>query len=99
MIERDYPLKEVELGGHVYKVDTIMPGWIIAHSGICFGEPTLIGHRLHCSPHYLEDPEDYDITREQALVSAAFYYGMEWQKSRKRRQRMEQVVNGVWKAR
>ena len=93
-----YPLQDVKKGRNIYKVDTIMPGWIIAHSGICLGEPTLIGHRLRCAPHYLEGPVDYRITREQALVLAAFYYGMEWQRSRKRRARMEQAVRDFWNA-
>ena len=98
MIERDYHLKEVKVKNRIYKIDTIMPDWIEAHSGICFGEPTLIGHRLRCSPHYLEDPADYSIRREQALVLAAFCYGVEWQRSRKRRARMEKAVKDFWKA-
>lgn len=95
-LDQEFPLKEEVCGDETYLIDTIMPDYIVAHSGRKFGEPTIIGTRLPCETWYLEDPEGYGIPREQALVAAAFHYGRLWQRSRKRRQRMEQVVKALW---
>lgn len=84
----------------VWLVDTILPGFIEAHSGRQFGEPTVINDRYPCSAgwawEYLDDPEKASMTREQIIAACAFEAGRDWQRSRKRRQRIQQAVHDGW---
>ena len=79
-------------------VEELVPGLIVAHAGMCFGKPTIKGTRVHVgvARAVFLDPENYEVTHEQALALYAFAQGMAWQRSGKRRRRMEMAVAEGW---
>lgn len=92
------PLREEEFQGIKYLVDDLVPGWIVAHSGIQFGVPTLKGTRFPTSSTWcFDDPSTYGWTTEQAFAARCFEAGVQWQRSRERRKRMSEVVAKLWK--
>ena len=87
----------------VWAVDELVPGFIEAHAGIQVGCPCLIGTRLPTYAkwvwHDLDDPVSRKrerLTREQIIALYCFEAGVEWQRSRLRRQRMDEAVNKGW---
>ncbi len=88
-----------------YYVDVLLPGFIEASSGVQFGAPCLKDTRL---PTYvglgwvwdtLDDRHGRRVEgliREQIIALAAFDAGVEWQRSRKRRKRMDDEVKRLW---
>jgi uncharacterized protein (DUF433 family) len=91
------PLKHDKHGEY----DELLPGFIVAHPRIQFGEPTLKGTRYTCSAGWLWDYLDrpaqlakLGYTREQVIAASAFQAGREWQRSRARRKRIDDIV---WK--
>ena len=82
-----------------WAVDTLVQGFIVAHAGIQCGEPTLIGTRIPAYapwPWEIRDRPDElaesGLTREQAIALYSFQQGVEWQRDRKRRKRIEEAV-------
>jgi hypothetical protein len=100
------PLEERD--GHnsePYYVDVLVPGYVEASAAHQFGYPTIPGTRLPTYAtwiwEYLEKPEEMGyadgvITRERIIAAYAFEQGVEWQRSRKRRKRMDETVNQHW---
>jgi len=86
-------------------VDTILPGLLEAHAGLQFGAPCLVGTR---TPTYVglgwvwECYGNAHVAKVEGLSQidvvalAAFDAGVQWQRSRKRRQRMKDAVTAGW---
>ena len=91
------PLKE----DYPWFIDELIPDLVQAHSGIHSGDPCVAGTRIPTSTiwghHEAGDPfslltRAYDLSPEQLLAAYAFQKGIEWQQSRKRRNRMWDAV-------
>ncbi len=82
-------------GKGYYAIDELVPGLIVAHSGIQSGAPTVKGTRLPTTSTWVWeelDKADTPYTREQIIAAVAFQAGVGWQRSRKRRGRMWDAV-------
>ena len=86
-----------------YYEDVLVPGFIVASSGVQFGDPCLMGTRIPYDAtwvwEFLDRPADCapGITREQIIALAAFHAGVEWRRSRKRRHLMAEAVKQLWR--
>jgi len=77
----------------------LVPGLIRVSPWHKFGAPTLVGTGLPYTIGRiaLEDPENWEISREQAVALAAFQAGVEWQRSHKLRKQVTEMVEEVWR--
>ena len=98
------PLRIEDDGERYYVVDELVPGYIEAISDVHSGEPCIAGTRMSASTAWIwefldhPDPEIRNgLTRDQILVAAGFRAGQDWQRSRKRRQRMDKAQAINWK--
>jgi hypothetical protein len=100
------PLEEREgYSGQPFYVDVLVPGFVEASCAHQFGYPTMPGTRLPTYAQwmweYLDKPEEMGypegfMTREKIIAAYAFEQGIQWQRSRKRRKRMEETVAQHW---
>ena len=92
------PLRIEDDGEHYCAIDELVPGFIEARSDTHSGDPVIEGTRMIATTYWLwefldhPDPEIRNgLSRDQILVAKGFREGVLWQRSRKRRQRMEEA--------
>ena len=98
------PLRIEDDGDRYCVVDELVLGFIEARSDVHSGEPCIAGTRMTANTAWLwlfrDDPDTEmrnGVSRDQILVAEGFRAGRNWQRSRKRRQRMEDEVASHWK--
>ena len=93
-------LPPLEYDANGWGFDNLLPGHIVAHSAFRFGEPIIAGTRMPTdiagASWRAKCWEDYALTEQQTLIAAAFEAGRAWQRSHKRRRRIEAEVKIGW---
>lgn len=109
MSEEELPIPFSESYDDDWLVMALIPGILIIRSDMQFGNPTIVGYRLSANNVDLSralyeernQPESKQLwpgpSNEQRLAAYAFALGMEWQKSRKLRKRMQEAVQEGWR--
>lgn len=104
--------KDEYSGEYEYEVDVLFPGIIEASAAHESGKPCIKDARVPTHvlwpPEYLnradlmalkwkDIADNYCISILDAVIGTAFNMGVQWQKSKKRRKRMDEAVEKLWK--